>query len=439
MFEKFEKFMNKYLTPLAQKMDKQPHLSAIKKSMVAMTPILIIGSLCLIPEAIGNLLGEGNPIADFIMANMDNFYLPFYLTIGMMGLYVCLCITYFLGEHYKLYIPGAMVLGGVGFLLMTFNFLEDGGMNIKYLGTKGLFLAMAAGVIAVELYRWCKKKNFTIRMPESVPDFVSRSFELIPTTVIIVGLFMAIRLVSLSLFGVLPPEVLTQFLSPLVGSLDNPFMFAFITFLGVLLFFFGIHPSVLSPITAPIAAQFLAENIESMAAGQALPHFYTGGMVSAFANFTGTGVTFGLVFWFLFSKRKDLKRIGQVSLVPSLFGINEPILFGAPIVLNPTFFLPYVIGGTILGTFPAFLMNAGILAKPFFNPPYLGAFLEGFLVNGHWLTVVVNATQMLGSILIWYPFFKLYEKQTSLTEAKQSKEQNVISDEDLDLLGELDF
>lgn len=439
MFEKFGKFMNKYLTPLAQKMDKQHHLSAIKKSMVAMTPILIIGSLCLIPEAIGNILGEGNPIADFIIANMDNFYLPFHLTIGMMGFYVCLCITYFLGEHYKLYVPGCMVLGGVGFLLMTFSFLEDGGMNIRYLGTKGLFLAMAAGVIAVELYRWCKKKNFTIRMPESVPDFVSRSFELIPTTVIIVGLFMAIRLGSLAAFGVLPPEVLTQFLAPLVGSLDNPFMFAFITFLGVLLFFFGIHPSVLSPITSPIAAQFLAENIEAMAAGQALPHFYTGGMVSAFANFTGTGVTFGLVFWFILSKRKDLKRIGQVSLVPALFGINEPILFGGPIVLNPTFFIPYVIGGTILGTFPAFLMHAGILAKPFFNPPYLGVFLEGFLVNGHWLTVLVNAAQMLGSILIWYPFFKLYEKQCALKEDKQAKEQNVISDEDLDLLGELDF
>lgn len=439
MFEKFEKFMNKYLTPLAQKMDKQHHLSAIKKSMVAMTPILIIGSLCLIPEAIGNILGEGNPIADFIMANMDNFYLPFHLTIGMMGLYVCLCITYFLGEHYKLYVPGCMVLGGVGFLLMTFSFLEDGGMNIRYLGTKGLFLAMAAGVIAVELYRWCKKKNFTIRMPESVPDFVSRSFELIPTTVIIVGLFMAIRLGSLAAFGVLPPEVLTQFLAPLVGSLDNPFMFAFITFLGVLLFFFGIHPSVLSPITSPIAAQFLAENIEAMAAGQALPHFYTGGMVSAFANFTGTGVTFGLVFWFILSKRKDLKRIGQVSLVPALFGINEPILFGGPVVLNPTFFIPYVIGGTILGTFPAFLMHAGILAKPFFNPPYLGVFLEGFLVNGHWLTVLVNAAQMLGSVLIWYPFFKLYEKQCALKEDEQAKEQNVISDEDLDLLGELDF
>lgn len=436
MFEKFEAFMNRYLTPIAQKMDKQPHLSAIKKSMVAMTPILIIGSLCLIPEALANMMGQENPVSQFILNNIDNFYLPFNLTIGMMGFYVCLCITYFLGEHYKLYVPGCMVLGAVGFLLLTFSLKEDGGMNLKYLGTKGLFMAMIAGILAVALYKWCKKKNFTIRMPESVPDFVSRSFELIPTTVIIVGVFLAIRLISLAIFDVLPPEILTQFLAPLVGSLDNPFVFVFITFLGCLLFFFGIHPSVLSPITAPIAAQFLAENIEAMASGQVLPHFYTGGMTSAFANFTGTGVTFGLVFWCLLSKNKASKRVGQVSLIPALFGINEPILFGAPIVLNPTFFLPYVIGGTILGTFPAFLMKAGLLAKPFFNPPYVGVFLEGFLVNGDWRTIIVNGLQMLGSILIWYPFFKLYEKQNNLKE--QTKESK-ISKEDEALLGDLDF
>lgn len=445
MFKKFEQFMNKYLTPIAQKMDKQHHLSAIKKSMVAMTPILIIGSLSLVPEAIGNLAEKAmgaNAITSFITNNMNSLQLPFHLTIGMMGFLVCMCITYFLSEHYKLYVPGAMSLAAVGFLLMSFNFTEDGGMDIKYMGTKGLFISMVAGILAVELYRWCKKKNFTIRMPENVPDFVSSSFELIPTTVIIVGVFMGIRIVTLQVFGVLPPEILTQFLAPLVGSLDNPFTFAFITFLGITLFFFGIHPSVLSPITAPITAQFLAENLEAMALGQSLPHFYTGGMVSAFANFTGTGVTFGLVFWYLMSKRVDFKRIGQVSLVPALFGINEPILFGGPIVLNPTFFLPFVIGGTILGTFPSFLMHAGILAKPFFNPPYLGVFIEGFLVNGHWLTPIVQAGQMIGSILIWYPFYKMYEKQCDERDTRQAQEvqeESVISPEDLGLLGDLDF
>ncbi|MGL5417761.1 MAG: PTS sugar transporter subunit IIC [Clostridium sp.] len=437
MFAKFEVFMNKWLTPIAKKMDKQQHLSAIKKSMVAMTPVLIIGSLSLIPEAIGNWF-SGNPVGEFIKNNLDSFQLPFHLTIGMMALYVCFCIAYFLSDHYKLYVPGAMILSGVGFLLLVFSFTEGGGMNTRYLGTKGLFMAMIAGVLAVELYRWCKKMNFTIRMPETVPDFVSRSFELIPPSVIIVAVFMAIRLISLQIFNVLPPEVLTGFLEPFVGSLDNPWVFVLITFTGCTLFFFGIHPSVLSPITAPIAAQFLAENIEAMQAGLELPHFYTGGMTSAFANFTGTGVTFGLVFWMLRAKNKAHKKVGQVSLIPALFGINEPVIFGAPVVLNPVFFLPYTIGGTILATFPAFLMHAGILAKPIFNPPYVGVFIEGFLVNGHWLSIVVQAVQLIGSILIWYPFYKIYANQCE-TEVEEKVEEAKIPQEDLDILGDLEL
>lgn len=171
-----------------------------------------------------------------------------------------------------------------------------------------------------------------------------------------------------------------------------------------------------------------------MQSGQPLPHFYTGGMVSAFANFTGTGITFGLVFWCLLSKSKAYKRVGQVSLIPALFGINEPILFGAPIVLNPTFFIPYVVGGAILGSFPGFLMYFGLLDKPFFNPPYVGVFLEGFLVNGDWRTIIVNAIQMIGSVLVWYPFFKMFEKR--VTEENNKK---VISDEDEALLKDLDL
>ncbi|MCB6566725.1 PTS transporter subunit EIIC, partial [Desulfovibrio desulfuricans] len=111
---------------------------------------------------------------------------------------------------------------------------------------------------------------------------------------------------------------------------------------------------------------------------------------------TGTGVTFGLVFWCIFSKAAAQKKIGRVGLIAALFGINEPILFGAPIVLNTLFFIPYVIGGAILGTFPHWLMDMGLLNMPVFNPPYVGVFLEGYLVNLDWRTIVVNAIQMLG-------------------------------------------
>lgn len=409
MFKKFENFMNKYLVPIANKMDQQPHLSAIKKAMVAMTPLLIIGSFSLIPEAIANMIPD-TTVSTWILDNITLINLPFTFGMGYMSLYVTVIIGYHLGKHYKVDIPGSIIMAVVSFLLISMSFTPDGGLDTTYLSTKGLFAAMVSTVLAIEVYRWALSKNFKIKMPQGVPDFVSRSFEMIPVSVITVLLFLFIRILSLEVFGVLVPEIFTQLLAPLVGSMDNPFAFLFLQMLSTMLFFFGIHPSVLSPITGPISTQFLAENIAASKAGQPLPHFYTGGVVSAFANFTGTGVTFGLVFWYLLSKSKQLKKIGQVSIIPALFGINEPIIFGAPIVLNPTFFIPYVVGGAIMGTFPAFLMHYGWLAKPLYNPPYVGVFLEGFLVNLDWRTLIVNAFQMIGSILLWYPFFKVHEK-----------------------------
>lgn len=440
MFDKFEAFMSKYLTPIANKMDNQVHLSAIKKAMVAMTPLLIIGSFCLIPEAIPNMIGQENPLSVWINANLDIIYVPFNVGMALMSLYVTVIIAYHLSKSYKLDFPGAMCMAVLGFLMMAIDYTEDGGIKTTFFGPKGLFAAMVASVLAVELFRWCKKKHFTIKMPESVPDFVSRSFEMIPISVIIVGVFLAIRILCVNVLHTLPPLIFTNLLAPLVGSMDNPLAFTFLQTVSCLLFFFGIHPSVLSPITSPISTQFLAENIAAYQAGQAIPHFYTGGAISAFANFTGTGVTFGLVFWCLLSKSKAQRQVGKVALIPALFGINEPILFGAPIVLNPIFFIPYVLCGGIIGTIPHWMMHFGWLAKPLFNPPYCGVFLEGFLTNFDWMSIVANAIQLVLSIALYYPFFKIYEKRELERAAQyEAEKQSAISKEDEALLGDLDL
>lgn len=428
MYKKFEEFMNKYLMPIANRMDQQDHLSAIKKSMVAMTPLLIIGSFCLIPDALPNMIGEDNPISQWIMNNSEIISFPYSIGMGLMGLYVAIVMAYHLGVSRGVDIPGSISMSLIGFFMLTIEFTEDGGIDTTYLGTKGLFISMFGTILAVELFRWCKEKNFTIKMPESVPDFVSSSFEMIPISVIIVGVFLAIRVLCLNVFHVMPPMIFTNILAPLVGSMDNPLSFMFLQMLSCLLFFFGIHPIVLSPITSPISTQFLAENIDNFKAGLPVEHFYTGGMISAFGNFTGTGVTFGLVFWCLFSKSKAQKQIGRVALLPALFGINEPILFGAPIVLNPIFFIPYVFGGAILGSLGAWAMSFGWIDMPVFNPPYVGVFLEGFLVNLDWRTIIVNGIQMIGSVLLWYPFFKIYEKQELQKEHEISAEEVLVTD-----------
>ena len=439
MFDKFEAFMNKYLTPIANKMDKQRHLSAVKKAMVAMTPLLIIGSFCLIPEAIPNMIGENNPISQWILANLDIIYIPYNVGMALMSLYVAAVISYHLAQSYKLDVPGTLSMGVIAFLMMAVDYTEDGGIMTTYLGPKGLFAAMFASIIAVELYRWCKKRNFTIKMPESVPDFVSRSFEMIPISVIVIGFFLIIRVVCVNGLHTVPPMIFTNLFAPLVGSMDNPFAVTFLQILRCLLFFFGIHPSVLSPITSPISTQFLAENMEMVKAGGKAMHFFTPGVESAFGNFTGTGVTFGLVFWCLLSKSKAQKQVGRVALIPALFGINEPILFGAPIVLNPIFFIPYVICGGIIGTIPHWMMSLGWVSCSTFTPPYVGVFLEGFLTNGDYMSIVANGIQLILSILIWYPFFKLFEKRELEKEAENAEKKSAISAEDEALLNDLDL
>lgn len=438
MFNAFESFMTKYLTPLANKMDKQVHLSAVKKSMVALTPLLIVGSFCLIPEAIPNMIGTDNPISVWILANLDIIYMPFNVGMALMSVYVTVFIAYHLANNYKQDVAGSVSMSLISFLMITVQFTEDGGIDKGFLGPKGLFAAIFASIIAVELFRWCKKKNFTIKMPDSVPDFVSRSFEMIPISVIVIGFFLIIRVVCMNVFHTMPPLIFTNIFAPLVGSMDNPIAYTFLKMLQCLLFFFGIHPSVLSPVTSPISTQFLADNIAASQAHVALPHFFCPGPESAFGNFTGTGVTIGLVFWCLMSKNKALKQVGRVALIPALFGINEPILFGAPIVLNPVFFIPYVIFGGIIGSLGGWAMYLGIMSKSIFTPPYVGVFLEGYLTNLDFMSIVVNAVQLILSVIIWYPFFKIYEKRYDKNEvvndnkAMSSEDEEILKDLDLD-------
>ena len=439
MFKKFEAVMNKYLMPIAHKVDKQRHLSAIKAAMVAMTPFTILGSFFAIIPALTNMLGEDNIVSKFITSNAVLFDLPVTLSIGFMSIYVVMCISYNLGNHYKLYIPGCVTLSTFAFLFIAAEPIE-GGLSISNFGSKGLFCAMLVGLFAVEIYRFCKEKNLTIRMPEGVPDFVSRSFELIPTTIIVAGTFIFIRFLSLQIFDTLPPQILTKFISPLVGSMDNPWAVLGLNFCICVIFFFGIHSSVFGPITRPIMATFIAENIQAMQLGEPLPHFYTAGTSSAFFGFTGCGITIGCVIACLISKSKRYRKIGQVALFPSLFGVNEPILFGAPIILNPIMFIPFVFGGAIIGTMPMFLMHWGLLDKPFFDPPYVGVFLEAFLTNGDW-RVLANGAQLILATLLYIPFFKIMEKQELREEIRKENEAklNIFSEEDKEIIDGLDL
>lgn len=145
------------------------------------------------------------------------------LSIDMMSIYVIVGISNSLGKHYNLYTPACIGLSIFAFLFISLNSTENG-IEITYLGAKGLFCAMIAAIIATEIYHFCIKKRITVRMPDGVPDFVGRSFEVIPIILIISVVFLAIRLISFAIFGTLPPEILAIAFKPLVVSMDNIFV-----------------------------------------------------------------------------------------------------------------------------------------------------------------------------------------------------------------------
>lgn len=265
---------------------------------------------------------------------------------------------------------------------------------------------------------------------------------MITPTAAIGVLFIVIRAVTDSLSGgVLLPQVIMDILAPAIGSLDSLWVIYLVLVLRLVFWFFGIHSAVLSPILSPIAVQYLSENIAAHEAGEPLRHVITNGTLSAFANFTGSGVTIGLVLAMIISKSQRYKKVGAVALLPSMFGINEPVLFGVPIILNPVLMIPFIFGGALVAMFPMICMKLGLLNYPIFDPPYVPIFMEGFLTGFDWRAVIIQVIQVALSFGLYLPFFKVLEKQEFEREAllEAEKGNSVISDEDEQYLTDIDF
>ena len=292
LFEKFESIIKKILVPIAEKIDKQPHLTAVKKGMVVLTPILLLGSMAYPLKTLKNIFASSQMVQDWFANNVYLIDLLIKFSLGFVGVYAVIAISYFLSERYKIYTVGAVTLSLFSFLVTVTNLNKDGSLDIKYFDSKGLFTAIFIALITVEIYKYFTDHKLVIKMPEGVPDFVSRSFELITPTAFIAIFFISLRyLVSFLSGGMLLPEVIMKVLAPAIGSMDNLFVVCFVIMLRLMFWFFGIHSAVFSPVLSPIFVQSLAENIAAQEAGLPLPHFATGGVFSAFLHFNVSGFT----------------------------------------------------------------------------------------------------------------------------------------------------
>ena len=287
----------------------------------------------------------------------------------------------------------------------------ENGIGNSYLGAEGLFTSIISAILTVEVTRLMINKKMVINLPDSVPNMVGDSFSSLLPLIVNVILATGIANLTINLAGKVFPEFIMSLLAPAISSMDTLPALLIVILLTQLLWFFGLHgPAITSAVWAPFAIQYAAENIEAYTAGAEVTHFFTYGLYYNILQVTGSGITLGLVILMMRSKAKSLSAIGKVGIVPSLFGINEPIIFGAPIILNPFMFIPFVFGPLVVTILAYISMKSGLIGMPISNPPgFLPPGVGAFLMTLDWKSVVFVFVSLIIMTLIYYPFFKAME------------------------------
>ncbi|MGX4671033.1 PTS transporter subunit EIIC [Mammaliicoccus lentus] len=416
---KVQETLMKWLMPIANKVEQQKHLQAIKDGMIAIIPIIIIGSFFILPIAFMNVFPSG-PIHDFFANNIEILTYPDKFTNGLLSIYAAFFIANSLAKKYGLKSSQYGITAIITHVILS-GVITESGLDITYLGAQGLFVSIISAILTVEITRFMINKKMVVRLPSSVPQMVGDSFSNLFPMVVNIIIATAIAILSTKLGDVAFPQVIMNVLAPAISSMDSLPSLLIVIFLTQFLWFFGLHgPAITSAVWAPFAITYQAENIAAYSAGAEVTHIFTFGLYYNILQVTGSGLTLGLVLLMMRSRAKNLNAIGKVSIIPSLFGINEPLIFGAPIILNPFMFIPFVFGPLLITILTYFAMTTGLIGMPIANPPgFLPPGVGAFLMTLDWKAVVFVFVSLIIMTLIYFPFFKAMESN----ELKKEKEK----------------
>lgn len=452
---KFNKFLNDKLVPLGAKISNQPHLKAIRDGMVAATPVALLGGMTLIvtsPPVNLETMKPTNIFFQFLIAWKQwaiqhglGIELLFRSSMGLMALFVCMAISNSLAKHYKMQSMNTMIIAAVSFLitsapssLVVFSDILNKSKTIEkalegqsmalpmnYLGAEGIFTAIIIGLLVTESTRFLQDRGLLIKMPDAVPEPVKASFaSIIPLVVNVVGIFLISLLVQSLTGGLLIPDLIKKLFSPFVFAVDSVVGIFLISIVTQLLWVVGLHgSSIVSGLVGAFELGNLAANAEAVTKGLAPEFIYTEPFRAFFMILGGAGATIGLNILMLRSKDKQMRTLGKLAILPSIFNINEPIIFGVPIVLNPVLAIPFIGVQTVNGILTYIVMKLDILGKtytyvPWTTPAPIGAAIATMsIIAFFWIIFLIVL-----DILMWYPFFKTYEKQLLKEEKEVGKE-----------------
>jgi PTS system cellobiose-specific IIC component len=318
-----------------------------------------------------------------------------------------------LAKQYQLPERLCGLTGCLAFLLFI-GFRDNGATNV-FLGGMGLFTALISSAYSIEIIRFFYNKGWCIRLPDEVPVMTRNGFQLLMPLLVIMLSISVMNAVMLQTTGQIFPQLIGEALRPLIVASDTLTAVLISLFLCNLLWFVGIHGAlIITGIMNPFWLTYLFENQRALAAGEAvLPHIYLQGFWDFYLLIGGIGSTLPLVFMAIRSRSRQLKSVGKIGLLPSLFNINEPILFGFPVIMNPVFLLPFVFVPLINACIAWYLTQMGILDRavamlPWSMPSPLGA---AWSANGSWKNMCMCLFAFFNAWMLYRPFFKVHERQ----------------------------
>lgn len=423
--------------PFFNAIARNKYLKAIRDGFISVIPIIIFSSIFCLVASVPNIWGFYWP------DDINNALWKCYnYSMGILAI-ACAATTakHFadaqnrdLPKNNQINFISCMCAAIIGFLLLSSDTIATdaaSGFNTTYLGSKGLLTAFIAAFVTGIIYKFFIKRNITVKMPEQVPPNISQTFkDIIPFSVCIT-VFWVFDIVFRAAFGFCFAQGVIQVFQPLFTAADGYIGLAVIYGAMSLFWFVGVHgPSIVQPGIDPIRLANQAENLQVLLAGGHPAHSLTFNM-SLVGEFGGTGATFIVpLLLILFMKSKQLKAVGKASIVPVAFAVNEPLLFGAPMILNPYMLIPFVAAGCVNVSVAKFFidnvgMNGFSFVVPWATPAPIGIFIT---TNFQLIALVFVAIIILLDAIIYLPFLKAYDKLLCDQEAERAAELGLESD-----------
>ncbi|WP_238917415.1 PTS transporter subunit EIIC [Clostridium sp. YIM B02555] len=419
--KKFNDILESKLMPIGDKISRQRHLKAVRDGMMSVVPLTIIGGLFMIIAAppVNKDVFAWSPKVQGILL------LPYTMTMAIMAFFATIAIAYSLAKQYELEEISASVIAGVIFLLICApaQSIIPKGMEVPqsmlsatYLDAKGLFSGIIIALVVVEIIRFLKKRKITIKMPDGVPPAVAASFDSIIPLLVCIVIFYSISVFCQLTFNLSFPQVINKLLTPALNAADTLPFILICVLLMKLFWLLGVHGgSIMMSLLTPIMTANLMTNAALSTGGQNPTQIFTSIFIYCFAI---TNIPPSILA--LKSKSAHLKAIGKVSLLPAIFNIGEPLVFGLPFVLNPILAIPFIIIPMINISIGYFAVKLGFIAKAVVEPPFTTPGpIYAFLGTLDYKAIILWCVLTTIAFVIYYPFFKIYDKELLKQEAEQ--------------------